>query len=200
MKDKLIKIMGIMILAGALVACGNSGSKVNQVIQSQMQAEDGKNNDSVILEDSEPVVLQVSEENEEANYAPPSELDGELNDISRETNDEVDVDLTKLSSTMVYSEVYNMMYAPNNYVGKTIKMSGMFVIYTNQDGTQYYPAVIIADATACCSQGLEFVLEENPSYPDGYPEMGTDITVVGTFETYREEDKLYCRLQNARIQ
>ena len=41
--------------------------------------------------------------------------------------DGVDVDLTRLSSTMVYSEVYNMMNAPGDYIGKTIKMTGQFV-------------------------------------------------------------------------
>ena len=44
-----------------------------------------------------------------------------------QSTDGVDVDLTRLSSTMVYSEVYNMMYAPDDYIGKTIKMTGQFV-------------------------------------------------------------------------
>lgn len=34
--------------------------------------------------------------------------------------DNFDVDLTKLSSTMVYSKVYNMMFTPENYIGKTV--------------------------------------------------------------------------------
>ncbi len=46
-----------------------------------------------------------------------------------QSTDGVDVDLTRLSSTMVYSEVYNMMYAPDDYIGKTIKMTGQFVYY-----------------------------------------------------------------------
>lgn len=126
--------------------------------------------------------------------------EAENNTEGRTTDGNVDVDLTKLSSTMVYSEVYNMMYTPENYIGKNVKLSGMFVAYTNQDGSRYYPAVIIADATACCSQGLEFVLEGNPSYPEGYPEIETDITVIGTFETYLEDGNTYCRLKNAKIE
>ena len=31
---------------------------------------------------------------------------------------DVDLDLTKLSATMVYSEIYNMMVSPDKYVGK----------------------------------------------------------------------------------
>ena len=44
--------------------------------------------------------------------------------------DGVDVDLTVLSSTMVYSEVYNMLYNdPAHYLGKTVKARGGFSIY-----------------------------------------------------------------------
>ncbi len=41
----------------------------------------------------------------------------------------VDVDLTVLSSTMVYSEVYNMLYNdPAHYLGKTVKARGIFYL------------------------------------------------------------------------
>lgn len=175
MRKNIIRFLSIAIIAAMLAACGSTDSKVNEAIQNQMQDE------------------AVSE------AAVPSEIDDEQTNEGNTDGDNIDVDLTALSSTMVYSEVYNMVYTPEEYIGKTVKMSGMFVAYTNDDETQYYPAVIIADATACCSQGLEFVLEGNPVYPDGYPEAETDITVVGTFETYEEEGNTYCRLQNAKI-
>lgn len=110
-----------------------------------------------------------------------------------------DIDLTQLSSTMVYSEVYNMMVTPEEYVGKIIKAKGVFVAFSSEDGSQYYPAVLVADATACCSQGIEFLLEGNPNYPDGYPELEEEIIVEGRFETYEEDGIIYCRLQNAKL-
>ena len=119
--------------------------------------------------------------------------------------DGIDVDLTKLSSTMVYSEVYNMMYTPDDYVGKTIKMEGQFAIYqaTDENGAlipdQIYFACVIADATACCSQGLEFVLADEHTYPNDYPELGSEITVTGTFELYEEDGYQYCRLVDAEM-
>ena len=193
MRKNIFGIVIIMIIAVMMSACGNSDSKVDQVIQNQMQEVDNKNNQG---DDA-----KINDETK------PSETDDELqteaitNNTSESTQvGDIDVDLTKLSSTMVYSEVYNMMYTPEDYIGKTVKMSGMFVAYTNQDQSQFYPAVIIADATACCSQGLEFVLEGNPAYPEGYPEMETEITVVGTFETYEEDGNIYCRLQNAKLE
>ena len=45
---------------------------------------------------------------------------------NQEIGETVDVDLTVLSSTMVYSEVYNMVLEAEGYVGKTVKMNGLF--------------------------------------------------------------------------
>ena len=111
----------------------------------------------------------------------------------------IDVDLTALSSTMVYSEVYNMMSDPDSYLGKTVRMRGAFSIYHDEATDVNYYACLIADATACCQQGLEFVLEGNFKYPDDYPELGTEITVTGTFETYTEGEYLYCHLVSATM-
>ena len=109
------------------------------------------------------------------------------------TNTAVDVDLTTLSSTMVYSEVYNMLYENTaDYIGKTVKMKGAFGVaqvvidgVAQQEPTAY--ACVIADATACCTQGIEFVLSGEHTYPQDYPELGEEITVVGTFETYEAD-------------
>ncbi len=96
----------------------------------------------------------------------------------------VDVDLTQWSSTMVYSEVYAMMVEPEQYLGKTVKMRGMFATQ-EYNGERLY-ACIVQDATACCAQGLEFEMAEALVYPDDYPEPGTEVTVVGTFDSYKE--------------
>lgn len=112
---------------------------------------------------------------------------------------EIDVDLTKLSSTMVYSEVYNIMYNSANYIGKTIKMNGAFDVYHDETTDKNYYACIIADALACCAQGIEFDLNGDLVYPNDYPDVGSDITVVGTFELYEEDGITYARLGNANM-
>ena len=113
--------------------------------------------------------------------------------------DGIDVDLTALSSTMVYSEVYNMLYTPDSYIGKTVKMQGQFAYYEDPETKEQYFACIIADATACCSQGMEFVLNGEYTYPDDYPELGEEITVTGTFEVYGENEFKFCRLVDATL-
>lgn len=128
---------------------------------------------------------------------------------NNKTTSDVDLDLTALSSTMVYSEVYNMMVSPDDYNGMTIRINGVLAIgYSyNEDGTtdKSSPrfACIIKDATACCSQGIEFVLSGSPVYPDDYPELNSDITVVGTFEVseveYNKNTFKVCKLVNAEL-
>lgn len=111
----------------------------------------------------------------------------------------IDVDLTALSSTMIYSEVSNMMMYPDEYIGKTIKMTGTMAAYYDEANDEYYEACVIADATACCQQGLEFKLKGNAKYPDDFPEVDSEITVVGTFNTYDLDGYTYARLENAEL-
>lgn len=100
---------------------------------------------------------------------------------------------------MVYAEVYNMMVTPENYVGRTVKMQGQFTVYEDTENNKVYYACVIADATACCQQGLEFVLSGNVTYPDDYPEPDTEITVTGVFQTYEESGYKYCHLVDAEF-
>ena len=117
----------------------------------------------------------------------------------------VDVDLTVLSSTMVYSEVYNLLYNdPAHYLGKTVKARGTFSIYQLVTDGVLHPdpvsyACIISDAATCCAEGMEFVLKGDLTYPDDYPELGAEITVIGEFQSYEENGMTWYHLVNARL-
>ncbi len=109
----------------------------------------------------------------------------------------VDVDLTKMSATMVYSEVLNMQQHSDEYMGKIVRMKGPFNV-TELDGNRYF-ACVIKDAAACCSTGIEFVWAGEHSYPEDYPEANTEITVTGTFNTYTEGKSRYLQLKDAEV-
>lgn len=111
----------------------------------------------------------------------------------------IDVDLTVLSATMVYSEVFNMMVSPEKYIGKTIKMAGQFYSSYDEIRDRRYYACLIMDATACCAQGMEFVLDGDYSYPDDYPAEGGAVCVTGVFDSYEEDGCAYATLRNARM-
>jgi hypothetical protein len=106
----------------------------------------------------------------------------------------VDVDLTRMSSTMVYGEVYNMMVSPDQYLGKRIKMSGPYNASFYEPTNQYYHFVIVEDATACCQQGIEFFWNGDHKYPADYPETETKIELTGVYESYEELGETYYHL------
>ncbi|MFV0242542.1 MAG: hypothetical protein ACK5H4_21220 [Lacrimispora sphenoides] len=105
-----------------------------------------------------------------------------------------DIDLTKLSSTMVFSEVYNMMISPEEYMGKTIKAEGIFQVYQDSNNNNFY-ALVIADATACCQQGLELIWDGDLTYPDDYPDENSEIEITGVYQSYIEEGNTYYYVQ-----
>lgn len=132
--------------------------------------------------------LQNSEEN----------IIDENKEKEKEKDNEI-IDLTKLSSTMVYSEVYNIMVNPDNYVGRTIKMQGKFSVYHDEKRDKNFYSCIIQDATACCAQGMEFMLKGDYEYPKDYPKEGEEITVIGEFIRYSEGKHVYCGLKDAKL-
>ena len=120
-------------------------------------------------------------------------------DAAGETQKTADLDLTALSLTMVYSEVYNMMVEPDDYEGKSVKVKGKFSVYHDEESGKDYFACLIPDASECCSQGLEFQPKEGYQYPDDYPKAEEDIVVQGVFGTYEENGNRYCCLKEARF-
>lgn len=108
----------------------------------------------------------------------------------------IDIDLTELSSVMVFSEVYQMMFYPELYEGKVVRMAGQFFVYVHPDTGDYYYTAVVEDALACCQQGLEFVLKDG-SYPQDYPEVGDYVVVTGEFQTYEEFGAVYFQLKDA---
>ena len=115
----------------------------------------------------------------------------------------VDVDLTALSSTMVYAEVFNMMMSPDVYIGKVIRMTGVFTVYHDPQTAQVYCAVIVRDATACCAQGFDIIMPEGLSYPQDYPTPESEVTVVGTLQadcTLEEYGMVFLRLEDVTFE
>ena len=109
------------------------------------------------------------------------------------------VDLSEMSSTMVFAELYNVSMYPDAYAGKTLKMRGQFTsIYIEEEDTRYY-ACYVMDETGCCMQGFEFV-SDDLTFPDDYPEEGAYFTVTGTITLYEKDGQLYRHLTDATIE
>ena len=182
-----------LLLVVSLCACGqndrkagNRAQKISTQSVSDVLAEQMKKADGEKTPDTTGTVISMPD---------PTEVlyptDGE-NPLAIDENNVLD--LTTLSSTMVYTEVNNFYIQPEDYCGVTVKMQGVLSCWQDPDtGAEYY-SCIVQDATACCANGIEFVLKDG-----NYPEIGTEVTVVGVFETYFEGEDMYCHLQNAEL-
>ncbi len=194
MRRKKMLVFFALVLVLALSGCTSSA--------------DDTNKDTASVENSamDAGTTEDSAENR-ANESPVTDAvttaDGTENPSSNtaSTSEEVDYDLTAMSSDMVYALVYQMLYDPDTYIGKTVRMSGQYYASYYSETNQYYHYCIIADATLCCSSGMEFVQGESALvYPDDYPENETEIIVVGTFGTYEELGVTYFCLLDASME
>ena len=107
----------------------------------------------------------------------------------------VNLDLTKMSATMIYSTIFDMLIMPEDYVEKIIKVKGWFETYMDTKSGELYYAVLVPDATACCQQGLEFVWKGNHAYPDDFPKPGQNITVTGIYKMIENDGVTYTYLE-----
>lgn len=179
---KIISILMIVMLMVFAAGCGGGASEASSAGQADAAADEAAAEDTAADE-------AVSNEAAAEDTAEADE----------EESSDVDVDLSSLSSTMVYGQVYDMLTKPDEFMGKTIKASGIFAVYTDQATGKNYYACVIQDATACCQQGIEFELKGRHDYPEDYPEVGSEVTIVGTFDTYEENGATYCTLRKAKI-
>ena len=113
---------------------------------------------------------------------------------------QVDLDLSEMSGTIVYAQIYNIQYDPGPYLGKVIRVRGYYSFYREPTNDNVYYACVIPDATACCMQGMEFVPFTEPEDPDHYLEDNADITVTGRLEIYVDNGTSYLHLVDADVQ
>ncbi|MBO4653757.1 MAG: hypothetical protein J5649_10630 [Lachnospiraceae bacterium] len=184
----IILVVAMFLMTGC--GAGNNSSNrqggssgVNDVLEQGKKQEDDKNNG---VTDTPTPTVPVDD---------PNPTEGPVNP----GDGTIDVDLTTMSSTMIYAEVYNMLTKPEEYIGKKIKINGAFAVAHDETTGNYYYLCVIKDATACCAQGMEFLPLGTFGYPDNCPEIGTEITVVGTFSTYMEGTTMYCTLKEATM-
>jgi len=111
----------------------------------------------------------------------------------------VDLDLSVLSGTVVYAQIYNMMCDPGSYLGKVIRMAGYYNYFDDTEHGIVYHACIVPDATACCAQGIEFIWAGEHRWPEDYPEAGTGVTVTGRLEIYEEGGRQYLHLVDSEV-
>lgn len=189
-KAKIMLLLTGLISVSLLGGCKNSGT--GSFTEDQSAAGNSAQEEYA----QENSVSQGKKDEQNASASGNSDSGG----ASQRKNGETDVDLSEQSSTVVYAEVYSMMAAPENYIGRKIRIKGKFSVSHDKKKKKYCFACIVTDATACCAQGIAFEPAGNGRYPDDYPKAGKEITVTGRFAVDQEGDVTYGILKDAKIE
>lgn len=197
--------MRYLILIGlciGLTACNsNVSSKVERtnavedIINAKIEEEDTKDAQKTVADTKAYEEETLSSDTSVLTYADQvASLDS-----AALQNGDIDFDLTEMNPDMVYAMIYQLMTAPDGYVGKKFRMTGNYYSSFYESTGKYYHYIIIEDALACCAQGMEFIWNDGNHSIEEYPVPGTKVEITGIFETYKEEgnELLYVRLNGA---
>lgn len=182
------KVFMVLFFCLFLVACqrkintkfsGTNDKSLDNIIKIQMDLEENK------IKNEEDSILKWDDEEYNKNL---------------EKDESVDYDLTVLDADLVYANIYALMIEPEKYIGKTYKMRGKYYPSYYAKDDKYYHYIILEDALACCSQGIEFKLENEKIYSELV--HGEMIEIKGVFENYRDEgdDRYFSRLNNVSLE
>lgn len=193
MKKVFFALILISFSALTLASCSKKQSpeelenKINQL----MGLEDPQ---EISIQNADAVSIPSTQELQETHNNPQVQ--------PQEENAPVDLDLTQMSATMIYTTVFDMLIMPEEYENKNIKVSGFFYVFVNELNGERYYAIIIPDATQCCQQGIEFIWLGEHEYPGDYPEIGQEIEITGRYQITENEEGItytFLKVSNLRI-
>lgn len=104
----------------------------------------------------------------------------------------VDFDFTKMNSTVLMSHMYRLAANPKEFVGKTLRISGMFLTRVDaSDGKRYF-GCLMGDPgeCSCCAPGgvFEFMPKDPCVWPTDFPPLESRITVIGRLQMFEVGD------------
>ena len=196
---KLIILAAAMLM---LASCGDTSKMDSIIAKDASSADDTSSQADVSLNDIDSAVIAEAEKTASQYIidSTPNILEAYGLDSMDLSDGDIDIDLTMLTPNLVYAQVFDMVNEPDKYVGKKVRAKGNFAYTTDPKTGGEYFAVYIADAAACCQQGMEFVLAGEHKYPEDYPALDSTITVEGVFGTYMENGWRYCQLKDAALE
>ncbi len=100
-------------------------------------------------------------------------------------------DLSRLSSTMAYAQLYTMLTEPEQFVGQTVKVRGQYYNSPDASGQPGYHFVIVFDNAACCELGIEFLWTGNHPIAD-YPQPMSIVEMTGLFDICNDGGERFC--------
>ena len=97
------------------------------------------------------------------------------------------LDLTAMSETLRSAEMTRITSNPERYMGRPIKVRGAYDAMFFDEAEKYLHVVIITEGDGCCPpEGFEFRWGEDNVFPDGMPNSGSTIEMVGVLGRHND--------------
>jgi hypothetical protein len=77
---------------------------------------------------------------------------------------DIDIDFTALSKTLIQAEILRIEMNTESYLGKTMRMSGRYDPAVRESGELVH-FLILVEGDECCQMGFEFKLADGVGYP-----------------------------------
>ena len=102
----------------------------------------------------------------------------------------VDFNLTKYSTTMAHSTVVDMYENSDNYVGKTIKIKGLYDPFFVEELGRELHYIEVEGYDGCCPQYLEFKWDNENDFSADINNLKEKdrMVMIGVFGLYDEGD------------
>ena len=196
----LRKCILILITASLLLTGCGGNSQDESKAEREVPVETAEEMADLSTESDEEESTESDEEEEEKDWF--SDEDPDLDEspdaadqpVSSGNYDEPDIDLTKLTDMLASSEIVNMHYETQDFMGLIIRVTGVYEESSPDEADLYTGACKVYDG--CCTwNGIDFILA------DGYerPKNGDTITVTGVFDTFERGKYTTCVLRDARV-
>ncbi len=209
MRDRIKGLCGIaLVVSLCLTGCAKGADAAVSHSSPQPSIEERPTQTAPVREQAPPKKAQGKKQDpQQRTFADASRQDTP-DKAEEEVQKNVDLDLTGFSQNMLYAEVCNMGYSPQDYTGKVIKLTGEFAHFQNLDENQQLVSdqdilvCMVTDAMACCATGVEFVPAAGSSFCEPYPEDRSRITVTGVCEITVDESGFLTiiRLHDAQVE
>ncbi len=189
------KILALTLVLSLFTACSQQNANDDSILQNEVPGDTAQdlfigNPDVAAQEQSESAAQSENTAQQDGVLHVPTQEEVALAlEQAGVVISDYDIDLTTMSDTIVYSQVYDIMVNYTDYIGKTINLVGQFNSLYYEEIAQTLSFVIINDALGCCPQGLEVRFADDVVLP----ETNTNISIQGEFATYMEgEFEFFC--------
>ncbi len=106
-------------------------------------------------------------------------------------NEPPHIDLTRLSNTMAYAQLYDMVMAPERHQGITLRVHGSYYGFQSQETGKITHLITVRDNVGCCEMGMEFQITGDLIWPDQFPQNNSMIELTGIISSISYGENKY---------